>query len=76
MFLRHLCQPAADNALTFADGVPREGLQRTAVLARIAVMSLIKKKVLEFENVNGKRPKAKIFSEMDRSLGKLTFNYR
>lgn len=45
LFMRHLCEPGADNADTFADGVPREGLSRQHVLTRIGVMSLIRKKV-------------------------------
>ncbi|KRT82171.1 helicase [Oryctes borbonicus] len=53
LFMRHLCEPGADNAETFADGVPREGLSRQHVLTRIGVMSLIRKKVQEFEHVNG-----------------------
>ena len=53
LFMRHLCEPGADNAETFADGVPREGLSRQHVLTRIGVMSLIRKKVLEFEHING-----------------------
>ena len=65
MFLRHLCQPATDKMPSFSDGVPREGIQRSAVLVRIAVMSLIKKKVLEFEVINSQLPKAKIFSVVD-----------
>lgn len=44
--MRHLCEPGADNAETFADGVPREGLSRQHVLTRIGVMSLIRKKVI------------------------------
>merc|ERR1711874_40450 len=43
-----------ENNETFADGVPREGLSRQHVLTRIGVMSLIRKKVQEFENINGK----------------------
>merc|ERR1712238_459343 len=39
---------------TFADGVPREGLSRQHVLTRIGIMSLIRKKVQEFETINGK----------------------
>lgn len=46
LFMRHLCEPGADNAETFADGVPREGLSRQHVLTRIGVMSLIRKKVM------------------------------
>ncbi|KAK3918897.1 Chromodomain-helicase-DNA-binding protein 4 [Frankliniella fusca] len=53
LFMRHLCEPGADNAETFADGVPREGLSRQHVLTRIGVMSLIRKKVQEFEEING-----------------------
>lgn len=47
LFMRHLCEPGADGAETFADGVPREGLSRQHVLTRIGVMSLIRKKVCE-----------------------------
>lgn len=66
LFMRHLCEPGADGAETFADGVPREGLSRQHVLTRIGVMSLIRKKVCEvmiasalvvnrelFDSVNG-----------------------
>uniref|UniRef100_A0A671REJ7 Chromodomain-helicase-DNA-binding protein 4-like n=1 Tax=Sinocyclocheilus anshuiensis TaxID=1608454 RepID=A0A671REJ7_9TELE len=53
LFMRHLCEPGADGAETFADGVPREGMSRQHVLTRIGVMSLIRKKVQEFEHVNG-----------------------
>ena len=52
--MRHLCEPGNDAAETFADGVPREGLSRQHVLTRIGVMSLIRKKVHEFETINGK----------------------
>lgn len=53
LFMRHLCEPGADNSETFADGVPREGLSRQHVLTRIGIMSLIRKKVQEFEHING-----------------------
>lgn len=53
LFMRHLCEPGADSAETFADGVPREGLSRQHILTRIGVMSLIRKKVQEFEKING-----------------------
>lgn len=53
MFLRHLCEPGTDNRETFNDGVPREGIQRTQVLTRIGIMSLIRKKVEEFAHING-----------------------
>ena len=45
LFMRHLCEPGADNADAFADGVPREGLSRQHVLTRIGIMSLVRKKV-------------------------------
>merc|ERR1719464_2145295 len=54
LFMRHLCEPGNENNETFADGVPREGLSRQHVLTRIGVMSLIRKKTQEFENINGK----------------------
>merc|ERR1711879_253786 len=54
LFMRHLCEPGNENNETFADGVPREGLSRQHVLTRIGVMSLIRKKVQEFESINGK----------------------
>merc|ERR1711981_994968 len=54
LFMRHLCEPGNENVETFADGVPREGLGRQHVLTRIGVMSLIRKKVQEFEAINGR----------------------
>lgn len=48
--MRHLCEPGADGAETFADGVPREGLSRQHVLTRIGVMSLIRKKVSAWQS--------------------------
>merc|ERR1719370_1553879 len=54
LFMRHLCEPGNENSETFADGVPREGLSRQHVLTRIGVMSLIRKKLQEFEGINGK----------------------
>lgn len=53
LFMRHLCEPGSDHADTFADGVPREGLSRQQVLTRIGVLSLVRKKVLEYEKING-----------------------
>jgi chromodomain-helicase-DNA-binding protein 4 len=53
LFMRHLCEPGADNAETFADGVPREGISRQHVLTRIGIMALIRKKIKEYEQVNG-----------------------
>merc|ERR1711994_951636 len=54
LLMRHLCEPGNENSETFADGVPREGLSRRHVLTRIGGMSLIRKKVQEFEGINGK----------------------
>ncbi|MCP9264037.1 Chromodomain-helicase-DNA-binding protein 3 [Dirofilaria immitis] len=53
LFMRHLCEPGADSQESFNDGVPREGLNRQHVLTRIGIMSLIRKKVQEFEASNG-----------------------
>jgi len=53
LFMKHLCENTADNSETFSDGVPREGLSRHQVLSRIGIMSLIRKKVQEFESING-----------------------
>ncbi|XP_066991468.2 chromodomain-helicase-DNA-binding protein Mi-2 homolog isoform X2 [Anabrus simplex] len=55
LFMRHLCEPGADNSDTFSDGVPREGLSRQYVLTRIGVLALIRKKVREndYEKING-----------------------
>ena len=47
LFMRHLCEPIADNVDKFADGVPREGLSRQHVLTRIGIIALIRKKVLQ-----------------------------
>ena len=55
LFMRHLCEPGADNAETFADGVPREGLSRQHVLTRVGIMSLIRKKVGQQGEPAGKR---------------------
>ncbi|TKR71703.1 hypothetical protein L596_019259 [Steinernema carpocapsae] len=53
LFMRHLCEPGADSQESFNDGVPREGMNRQHVLARIGIMALIRKKVQEFDSVNG-----------------------
>ncbi|KAG8431523.1 hypothetical protein GDO86_018422 [Hymenochirus boettgeri] len=66
LFMRHLCEPGADGSETFADGVPREGLSRQQVLTRIGVMSLVKKKIQEFEHINGRWSLPELMSE--RSL--------
>lgn len=53
LFMRHLCEPGADGHDTFNDGVPREGLNRQHVLGRIGLLSLVRRKVQEFEPHNG-----------------------
>merc|ERR1711902_427377 len=70
LFMRHLCEPGNENSETFADGVPREGLSRQHVLTRIGVMSLIRKKVQEFEAING-RSSMPHLSEKMKNDGKL-----
>merc|ERR1711899_364159 len=64
LFMRHLCEPGNEAAETFADGVPREGLSRQHVLTRIGIMSLIRKKVQEFENINGKHSMPHLAAKM------------
>ena len=53
LFMRHLCEPAGELQENFSDGVPREGINRQCVLMRIGLMALMRKKVQEFEHVNG-----------------------
>uniref|UniRef100_A0A7E5A0P2 DNA helicase n=1 Tax=Panagrellus redivivus TaxID=6233 RepID=A0A7E5A0P2_PANRE len=53
LFMRHLCEPGTEASETFNDGVPREGISRQHVLSRIGILSLIRKKVQEFELTNG-----------------------
>ncbi|KAL3318137.1 choline dehydrogenase 4 [Cichlidogyrus casuarinus] len=53
LFLRHLCEPENPESDAFSDGVPREGLSNQSVLTRIGIMALIRKKVKEFEKING-----------------------
>ncbi|CAH8455229.1 unnamed protein product [Heterobilharzia americana] len=53
LFMRHLCEPETDNSENFSDGVPREGLSTQHVLSRIGIMALVRKKVQEFEKING-----------------------
>ncbi|PAA78378.1 hypothetical protein BOX15_Mlig006386g1, partial [Macrostomum lignano] len=54
LFMRHLCEPDSDVTDTFSDGVPREGINRQHVLTRIGIMALLRKKVQEFEKINGR----------------------
>ena len=56
LFMRHLCEPDNGNSHYFADGVPKEGLPRQQVLARIGVMGLIRRKVHEYAHINGDLP--------------------
>merc|ERR1712080_86596 len=70
LFMRHLCEPGNENVETFADGVPREGLSRQHVLTRIGVMSLIRKKVQEFEAINGRRSMPHLIQKL-KNEGKL-----
>merc|ERR1711922_64510 len=65
LFMRHLCEPGNESSETFADGVPREGLSRQHVLTRIGVMSLIRKKVQEFEQINGKHSMPHLIKKKD-----------
>ncbi|VUZ48861.1 unnamed protein product [Hymenolepis diminuta] len=55
-FLRHLCEPDSmnqDNNPNYPDGTPRDGILHQPILTRIGIMSLVRKKVQEFEQVNG-----------------------
>ena len=52
--MRHLLEPGSDQEPTFRDGVPRDGLPRQPALARIGVFRLIRRKVQEYERVNGR----------------------
>lgn len=55
-FLRHLCEPDTmnqDNNPNYPDGTPRDGILHQPLLTRIGIMSLVKKKVQEFEQING-----------------------
>ncbi|BHF73229.1 choline dehydrogenase 5 [Sparganum proliferum] len=53
LFMRHLCEPESVNQETYADGVPRDGISHQQLLSRIGIMSLVRKKVQEFEHING-----------------------
>jgi chromodomain-helicase-DNA-binding protein 4 len=70
LFMRHLCEPGNENSETFADGVPREGLSRQHVLTRIGIMSLIRKKVQEFETINGKHSMPHLAAKMAAAIKK------
>lgn len=68
LFMRHLCEPGADGAETFADGVPREGLSRQHVLTRIGVMSLIRKKVRASSYVGEREEKSRRYEYLMSDL--------
>ncbi|THD23544.1 Chromodomain-helicase-DNA-binding protein 3 [Fasciola hepatica] len=56
VFMRHLYDdPNGMDELTncWSDGLPKESLCVPAVLSRIAIMALIRNKILEFEDING-----------------------
>ena len=54
MFMRHLCEPPfAEARDAFQDGVPREGMSRQQILTRLGTMALVRRKVQEYESVNG-----------------------
>ncbi|TGZ64872.1 hypothetical protein CRM22_006161 [Opisthorchis felineus] len=56
LFMYHLyADPNAldDTVDHWSDGIPKENLCASAVLSRIAMMALIRNKVLQFEDING-----------------------
>ncbi|KAA3676738.1 chromodomain-helicase-DNA-binding protein 5 [Paragonimus westermani] len=56
LFMQHLYDDpnAIDDSIdSWSDGLPKEKLCGAAVLARIAMMTLIRNKVMQFEDVNG-----------------------
>ena len=64
MFVQHLCDAGDPASKTFEDNVPKEGININQVLARIGMVSLIRKKVHEYEGKHGlesiPKPKPKI----------------
>ncbi|CAG2163515.1 unnamed protein product, partial [Oppiella nova] len=53
IFVQHLCDAGDPQSKTFEDGVPKEGINISQVLARIGMVSLIRKKVHEYEGKHG-----------------------
>ena len=53
LFVSHLCEPGDHGSKAFEDGVPKEGININQVLARIGMVSLIRKKVHEYEKIHG-----------------------
>ncbi|KAL3321313.1 hypothetical protein Ciccas_000020 [Cichlidogyrus casuarinus] len=55
LFMRHLYEdPLAldDSVEHWSDGLPKEGVSGAAVLSRIAILALLREKVIEFEDLN------------------------
>uniref|UniRef100_A0A0N5C6R3 PHD-type domain-containing protein n=1 Tax=Strongyloides papillosus TaxID=174720 RepID=A0A0N5C6R3_STREA len=67
LFLRHLCEDASTKSEFFSDGVPREGLNKQHILSRIGMMGLIRKKINEFESLNGEWSIPEIKEAMDKA---------
>ncbi|VEL15363.1 unnamed protein product [Protopolystoma xenopodis] len=68
LFMRHLCEPETENAENFSDGVPREGQSNQHILTRIGIMALVRKKVQEFEKINGRYSLPDTLIEVDSDL--------
>ncbi|BHF68343.1 hypothetical protein SprV_0301137700 [Sparganum proliferum] len=66
LFMRHLYDDplvADDNAPEWSDGLPKEGVSGLTVLSRIGMMSLIRNKVIQFEDYNAVPRKHRTHSE-------------
>uniref|UniRef100_A0A0N5C749 DNA helicase n=1 Tax=Strongyloides papillosus TaxID=174720 RepID=A0A0N5C749_STREA len=74
LFMRHLCEPVAESADTFSDGVPREGINRHHILARMGIMCLIRRKVQEFESYNGSWSMPEVKEQMDKAAAAAASN--
>nr|CAH8869560.1 unnamed protein product [Trichobilharzia regenti] len=58
LYMKHLCDDRYaldDSKDTWSDGLPKEHLCVPAVLSRVAMLVLIRNKVLEYEDINGAR---------------------
>uniref|UniRef100_A0A0N4ZGI1 DNA helicase n=1 Tax=Parastrongyloides trichosuri TaxID=131310 RepID=A0A0N4ZGI1_PARTI len=66
LFMRHLCEPVTENAEYFSDGVPKEGISRHHILARMGIMCLIRRKVQEFESFNGEWSMPEVKEKMEK----------
>ncbi|CAL8087582.1 unnamed protein product [Calicophoron daubneyi] len=61
LFMRHLYEdPNGMDELeeNWSDGLPKEELSVPAILSRVAMMALIRRKILQFEDVNGVHSKS------------------